>query len=216
MKTDRTIQEDVLEEIGFDPRTDAKDVAVAVDAGIVTLRVTVKSLYEKWATEDATRRVGGVRGVVPQLSVEPPSMHQRDDKDIARAALDALAAHSFVPAGITVTVQNGCARLDGKVSWQYQRQEAEDVVRRITGIRQLSNGIELTVTVPPADVKAKIERSFKRDAEIDARNITVATTGRKVTLSGTAHSWFERDEASQAAWSVPGVMEVENRVLVTA
>ena len=216
MKTDLAIQEDVAEEIRFDPRTDAKDVAVAVDAGIVTLRGTVKSLYEKWAAEDAARRVGGVRGVVPMLTVEPLSIHYRDDKDIVRSALTVLAANAFIPSGITVTVQDGHARLDGKVAWQFQRQMAEDVVRRITGIRQLTNEIELTVSVAPVNVQLEIERCFKRDAEMDADSVTVSTKGSAVTLRGTAHSWSERETASRAAWSVPGVTTVDNHILITA
>jgi osmotically-inducible protein OsmY len=36
----------------------------------------------------------------------------------------------------------------------------------------------------------------------------------KVILSGTVRSWLERDEAERIAWSAPGVMSVENRIMV--
>jgi osmotically-inducible protein OsmY len=36
----------------------------------------------------------------------------------------------------------------------------------------------------------------------------------KVILSGNVHSWFERNEARQAAWAAPGVKEVDDRIAV--
>jgi osmotically-inducible protein OsmY len=36
-----------------------------------------------------------------------------------------------------------------------------------------------------------------------------------VILKGTVRSWAERDEAERAAWLVPGVRDVENRLMVS-
>jgi len=35
-----------------------------------------------------------------------------------------------------------------------------------------------------------------------------------VTLSGSVHSWFERNEARRAAWSAPGVREVQDHIAI--
>ena len=41
-----------------------------------------------------------------------------------------------------------------------------------------------------------------------------ATSGGSVTLSGTVHSWVERDDALNAAWSAPGVTTVIDQIRI--
>jgi osmotically-inducible protein OsmY len=38
--------------------------------------------------------------------------------------------------------------------------------------------------------------------------------GGKVALEGFAHDWRERDEVDRAAWSVPGVISVEDNLTI--
>jgi osmotically-inducible protein OsmY len=35
-----------------------------------------------------------------------------------------------------------------------------------------------------------------------------------VILKGTVHSWAERAEAERTAWSAPGIISVDNRIVV--
>ena len=65
-------------------------------------------------------------------------------------------------------------------------------------------------------VKQAIEEALKRDAEVDAQRIQVETSGSKVILKGTVHSWFERKEAERVAWEAPGVTQVENQIAIAA
>jgi len=85
----------------------------------------------------------------------------------------------------------------------------------LLGVRGVSNAITLAVSVAPFDVKNRIEAALKRTAELEARNITVATRGSTVVLEGKVHSWTERADAERAAWAAPGVTEVEDHLLVS-
>ncbi|MGZ3497776.1 MAG: BON domain-containing protein [Vulcanimicrobiaceae bacterium] len=69
-------------------------------------------------------------------------------------------------------------------------------------------------TVVPQDVRGEIQRMFHRDVQLDANNIHIAVDDGKVTLTGNVHSWFERNEAARAAWSVKGVSAVDNRISI--
>ena len=53
-----------------------------------------------------------------------------------------------------------------------------------------------------------------RNAETDARHITVEVQGSKVILRGTVRAYAEKKAAEDAAWSAPGVTEVDNRIVV--
>ena len=88
-------------------------------------------------------------------------------------------------------------------------------VRYLTGVTGVSNSIKVRTKVSPGDVKNKIEATFKRSAEIDARRVSVEARDGKVILHGRVRSWAERDEAQQAAWAAPGVTAVENQLTVT-
>ena len=121
---------------------------------------------------------------------------------------------SIDAADIGASVENGWVTLKGRVNWDYQRATAANAVRDLTGVRGVTNTISVEPHVSATDVKSKIEAALKRSAEVDARRINVAIADRKVILSGNVHSWFERDEARHAAWSAPGVKEVEDYIAV--
>ncbi len=214
-KTDTEIQRDVLDELKWEPSVNANEIGVAVKDGIVTLTGYVDSYFEKRAAERAAARVAGVKAVVQEIEVRLPGSSQRTDADIAQAALNALRWDIAVPHDrVKVKVENGWVTLEGDVDWQYQKMAAARAVQNLIGVKGVSNLITVKPRVTPTDVKAKIEDSFKRQAEIDASNIKVDVQGSKVTLSGTVRSWAERDAAWRAAWAASGITEVVDKLTV--
>lgn len=208
------LRDDVIAALSDDPRVDAQRIGVIVEGGLITLTGTVPAFAQKWAAEEAVKRVKGVRAVVEELKVDLPAMHLRDDADIARAASGALYWDTLLPASIQLVVNDGYVSLSGEVEWNYQREEAEDVVRRIAGVRGISNLIHIRQDVSAKNIRTEIDSLFKRDAHVEAEAISVTVDGSKVTLTGKVHSWYERNEASRAAWSIRGVTAVDNRVVI--
>lgn len=214
--TDRELQEQVQKALDWEPSIDAADVGVTVDEGVVTLRGDVKTYAEKAAAERVALRVFGVKAVADDINVRVPNIQQRTDTEIAQAVVSALKWNTVVPdEHLTVTVTNGWVTLKGHVEWEYQRAAAANAIRYLSGVRGVSNGITVQPRVSVPDVQAKIEAALKRSAELDARRINVAVADGKVTLTGNVHSWFERTEARRAAWSAPGVKEVEDYIAIT-
>jgi osmotically-inducible protein OsmY len=214
-RTDEAIQRDVLAELKWDARVQPNEVGVAVKDGIVTLAGWVDSYIKKWAAEEAAHRVPGVKAVVNDIEVRLPTSAERTDPDIAAAVVRALEWDAGIPASrLDITVSNGWVTLKGEVEWQYQRQDAERVVRRLVGVRGVTNLITVKPRLTAQELKQRIEQALVRNAQLDAQRITVEVQGSKVVLSGTVRSWAEREEAERVAWLAPGVTEVENRIRI--
>jgi osmotically-inducible protein OsmY len=88
-------------------------------------------------------------------------------------------------------------------------------VRRVRGIKSVTNNIVVKPRVAPVEIRRKIEEALRRAAEVDASRISVETVDNEVILRGTVRSWAERREAERAAWSAPGVAKVDNRIIVS-
>lgn len=142
MNADLRIQEDVVEELAFDPAVDASGIAVAVKGGIVTLSGSVPTYADKLAAEAAASTVSGVRAIAVELGVDVPEAHWRTDADVAATALEALAADVTLPAErISVTVDHGTVTLSGEVDSAYQKERAHHALAHRPGIRSIENRI---------------------------------------------------------------------------
>jgi len=216
MKNDAEIQQDVMNELKWEPTTKAEEIGVAVKDGVVTLSGYVDNYAKKWMAERAAARVSGVRAVSEEILVRLPKSLQRSDEDISMAVINVLQWNVLVPNDrIKVTVQNGRVTLSGEVDWGYQKFAADDAVRYLMGVAWFDNQITIKPSVKPQDLKDKIISAFQRNALLDSRRITVETRGSQVILGGSVRTWGERAEAQWAAYAAPGVYEVENNIIIT-
>jgi osmotically-inducible protein OsmY len=213
--TDEQLQADVVAELFWDPKVDSEAIAVSADAGTVTLRGTVDSYREKREAEKAACRVYGVIGVRNELDVRLLDDSKRDDAELRGDVLQALMLDSLIPTTVDARARNGSVTLSGTADWQYQRDEAEFLAANVPGVYALHNDIKLTSAPVTSDVKKGISEAFRRNAKLGGDRLSVATTSYgRVALVGTVSSWAEHDEAVAAAWSAPGVTEVDDQILV--
>ncbi len=213
---DSQLRQNVIDELEFQRSINPASIGVAVVDGVVTLSGHVRSYAEKLAAERATRRVKGVRAVAQDIHVRYPEDKKTADDEIAQRALDLFEWDAMVPAdAITVVVQNGWVTLSGVVDWQYERKAAEDSVRALSGVTGVFNNITLTQGIQVADIKQEIEKALARYAKIEADRICVSVRdGNCVTLEGKVEGLDERDVVQEAAWAVPGVQTVVDRLTV--
>lgn len=213
MKTDAQLQQDVIAELEWEPSVDAVRIGVTVEGGIVTLDGHVNSYAEKWDAERAGQRVSGVRALANKMDVSLPRSSHRNDADIALAAENAMLWTTFLPRQtVKVVVEDGWITLSGELDWDYQRQAAAATVRHLMGVRGVSDQIAIKPQASSGAVKSGIEAALKRRTRVDAQQIQVEVQGGDVTLTGTVHSWAERDLAIHSAWGTPGVTSVVDRL----
>jgi osmotically-inducible protein OsmY len=212
--SDKSLQQDVVDELEWEPSVNAAHLGVTAKDGVVTLSGDVSSYAEKLAAEQAVRRVYGVKAVAQEIKVRYP-FDKVDDADIAQKALQVLSWDVEVPANkVTVKVEDGWVYLSGTVEWYFQSSAAEDDVRAIKGVIGVVNNIVIKPSVQASDARAKLKAAFERNAEIEDENIIVTVDGGKVTLRGHVDTWGEDSLAVDTAWSAPGVTDVENRLTV--
>lgn len=212
---DEDLRKNIVAEIHFEPSVDATNIGVNVKDGIVTLTGHVRSYAEKFATERAVRRVRGVRAIAEEIEVQYPDAKKTADDQIAARALKILAWDTTIPhETIQITVQKGLVTLTGYVGWYFQKDAAESAIRKLSGVIGIDNSIEVKPPIEAGDVKGHIENALRRNAEVEAGGLQVLVSRNRVILYGRVHSWRERDAVARAAWSVPGVVQVENNLSI--
>ncbi|WP_055129076.1 BON domain-containing protein [Pseudomonas mediterranea] len=213
--SDLSLRNTLLEALEFQPDINAANIGVAVDNGVVTLSGHVSSFAQKISAERAVKGVKGVRAVAEEIQVRPNQNSGTTDDVIANRALNILNWSSDVPEGdIKLVVHNGWVALEGEVDWQYQREAAERAVFKLSGVVGVKNRLTLRPRADAGDIQRRIEDALKRSAELDAKQIHVKVDGDVVRLDGKVHLWSQRRSAERAAWSVPGVREVDDHLLL--
>ena len=212
---DLELQHAVAEELEWAPHVDASHVAASVRDGIVRLTGFVGSLAEKRAAERAVWHVRGVRGIAEEIELAIPASQRLSDEEIAHRVGRVLYWDAQIPGDhIQLKVERGVVTLIGCVHWHFQKIEAEELIHKLAGVAGVDNQIMVHPPVAPTDIKAYVERAFRRHANLHAAGIALQVDDRKVTLAGHVPSVEERNTAENAAWSAVGVAEVDNRLVV--
>lgn len=218
MKTNEELRKDVMEEIKWDPelRNVATEIGVAAKDGVVTLSGVVDTYWKKLSAEKAAQRVLGVKVVACDIEVKVGSIGQRTDTEVAGAVRNALRWNSAVNEDqIEVKVDNGWVYLDGKVDFEYEKRYAQECVEDLVGVRGVANNIMIKIKpIDTHDIQRKISAAYHRSATVDSSSIQIETSGSKVTLRGKVRSWAEKKEAENIAWAAPGVMSVDNKIVI--
>ena len=219
MKINNRMYTTVMEKLNFEPRVDASNITISIQGNgdIVLLAGSIGSFAEKLIAEKAVRRLTNVTTVTNDISVNLSMKYEKTDVEIANDVTNALHSIVFIPSeNIKVVIKNGVVNLSGEVHWQYQKNNTFNAIKNIFGIKSIVNNIAIksSITIDISHVKDNIIKEFERHASIDASKISIETEGKKITLKGMVHNFDEKEDAATAAWSIPGVENVENKITI--
>lgn len=180
--------------------------------------------------DDGTETGPDAAAPCPRACVEP----EADPPDIAIAerVLQALFQGTLLlRERVRVAVAQGQVTLSGTVASDRERTDAERTVSWLVGVAGVTNLVtvqpdEWTASVfrgPAAaygrdgesgDIPGRIEALFERAVEIGGTEIRITAQAGHVVLTGYVRSWRERDLTERVAWSAPGVVGIEDLLVV--
>ncbi|SEW14933.1 Osmotically-inducible protein OsmY, contains BON domain [Chryseobacterium wanjuense] len=212
MKTNAELQRDVQKALQWEPLLHSAEIGVTAKDGIVSLTGVVDSYAKKMEAENAAKRVSGLKALVENIEVKFPNSLYKTDAEVAKEVLNALKANYSIPDdNIKVKVEDGKVTLEGELPWNYQKEEAGQAIKYLIGVKGVINNIKIKSEVDDEIQKKDIEDALRRST-IDDSEIKVSVSGTTVTLTGTANSWYQKEEAGRIAWKTPGIWNVRNEL----
>jgi len=215
-KSDCELNQQIVRELKLDSRVKSAALTVNVKDGIAILSGVVPAYFQKLEAQNAAHRVVGILDVVNDIEVIPVERFVGADTQIANAVRNALEWDALVPnESIQSTVSEGWVTLEGEVDYWRERGDAEDAIRRLSGVVGVTNRI--TVRKRPIDsgeLRGEIEVALGKRAEREAERLRVEIHDGTVDLFGRVHSWQERRAVLGAVGHAPGVMQVRDHLRI--
>ena len=215
MNGDAKIKKDILAELAWQPGIDETQIGVIVEDGVVALSGQVNEYRKKALATEVAKRVTGVKAVAEDIEVKYGDDFKKTDKEIAKAAVNALEWNTSIPNGkVNVFVEDGYIYLSGNLPWDYQKNAAKYALQNLMGVKGVVNNIEIEPIMKPKNIEENIRKALERSAALNAKGIRVQVDGHTVELKGRVHSLEEREMAETLAYRAPGVREVRNEIVV--
>ena len=215
MKNNEDLQKDVQDAIKWEPLLNAAEIGVTAKNGVITLTGIVDSYDKKIQAEDAAKNVAGVKAVVEKIEIQYSSMGIKGDNEIASDILNTFNWNwEFPNDKVNVKVEDGWVTLEGELIWNFQKEAAKKSVSKVIGVKGVTNNITIKSETNDSIEKKDIERALKSNWSISEREINVEVSGNNVTLNGTVHSLYQKDQAGRIAWNAPGVWKVNNELVI--
>jgi len=120
---------------------------------------------------------------------------------------------------ISVDVSGNSVKMEGTVPNYYALRAAEEDARMAIGVKSVKNYLTLAppeTTAKPDDleIEAAIKNVFLWDNRVDSTDTEILVDKGHVELNGTVYSLWEKRLAEDTAYSVTGVVEVKNNLVV--
>src|SRR5262245_18302777 len=166
-------------------------------------------------TKDTTDKVK----TTTKETAEKASTATMDSWITAKTKIAIYADERCSGNAINVDTRDGLVVLRGKETSAEEKKAAEDVARRIEGVTQVKNNLEVVPSTEKKavdrkddDIKKAVKDRLSADARMKGSDVNVRSDNGVVTLTGEAHDVNARARASELARGVSGVKVVKNEL----
>jgi osmotically-inducible protein OsmY len=159
--------------------------------------------------------LGIVCGYLVAASIDARKRKRRDTE--LTGAVNSVRIQAGMPDTIEIKLHRGQLTLGGRVDSEGDRLAAEQILRTVPEIKRTINQIRLsspTGRADPDEVRRRIEDTLLHAAELEGQEIHVVMDHSRVILEGKVRSWVAASEAERIAWNIPGIGEVDNRLVI--
>lgn len=192
-----------------------EDIDIHVANGVVRISGTVGSLGQIRTVDRIVGGVTDVRLVITDLTVRHSG---RSQADIEQEVRDALTRRMrFRASPIELSVSAGVVTLRGTVPRAIDAVDAEAIAASASGVTGVVNEIMVQGEgpVPPVEVQKRVESILRNPLTFGVvRELLVSVENGIVTLNGWTERGQDRLEAERLALTVPGVLGVNNQIVV--
>jgi osmotically-inducible protein OsmY len=236
------VSKEVKAALEVDPRIDLHRFPIHVVSngdGLLRLEGEVESIAAKRVAMSLAQRVSGMERVIDALRLAPAE--PRGDGDIRDSFARSLQTQPELrncsvrqlnkgqletvheemtddsPSGdVRFAVIDGAVTLTGSVISLSHKRMVEALAWWTPGCRNVVNRLDVVPAEEDNDdeLSDAIRLVFEMDPLVHSDQIGIRTTGGVVTLAGVLQRDEERRMAEMDAWSVWGVLDVDNRIEV--
>ncbi|RZU40080.1 BON domain-containing protein [Edaphobacter modestus] len=217
---DATIQSDVTKALD---NKRFKDVSIAVQNGVVTLRGTVGLYADKEDADKKAHHRRNVKAVENLIEVAGPTVEDVTlrNKLAEKLTYDRVGYGTTAFNAFTIGVQNGVVTLGGVAYGPTDKDSAISLVANFPGVKDVVDNIEVAPVSPMDDrIRLATARAVYGAPQLNkyaidpAKPIRITVVNGNVTLSGMVDNQGDKDVANIRANGVPGVFKVTNNLQV--
>jgi osmotically-inducible protein OsmY len=140
------------------------------------------------------------------------------DQELKQAVERVLTESSRVDEHeVQVEVRDSVVHLTGAVDSTIEKRTARHLAEEVPGVKSVIDDLKVKnfVRMPDDELAAEVKNRLIRDAYVNHEGIEVYASQGEIQLDGKVPTYHMRKAAADVAWWTPGVINVENLLLVT-
>lgn len=212
------IKKNIVDQLFWDARVDASEIAVELTDGVVLLTGVVPTFLARNAAEQDAWAVPGVNSIRNEIYVRFPSGRViPSDEEIKGMVSNVLTWDPNIDStDIIISVEKGAVILDGSVPAYWQKVRTRELVSDVDGVISINNRLGVVPEKHYVDelIARDIEAAFDRNVEINVNEIDVQVDNGHVILIGNVSSRSALQTAENIAKYTDGVIDVVNNLVI--